>query len=82
MQANEWIKENGWGEAKNLIAANGWRNTPFLIKIKRLVASYEFVVNDFESMEIAKYQYMVSGCHSEPYWIQVKQAIADVESCQ
>lgn len=49
--------------------------------LKRLVESHELVEKDFESVEIAEYEYMVSGCYSEPYWIRIKQAIADVESC-
>ena len=50
--------------------------------LKRLVESHAMIEKDFESVEIAEYEYMVSGCYSEPYWIRIKQAIADVESCQ
>lgn len=53
-----------------------------LVELKRLIESHELIIKDFESIEIAKYEYMVSGSYSDPYWIQVKQAIADVESCQ
>ena len=49
--------------------------------LKRLVESHAMIEKDFESVEIAEYEYMVSGCYSEPYWIRIKQAIADVESC-
>ena len=52
-----------------------------LVDIKRLVESHAMIEKDFESVEIAEYEYMVSGCYSEPYWIRIKQAIADVESC-
>ena len=40
------------------------------------------VVWDYKQAEIADYEHMISGCYSDPYWIRVKQAIADVESCQ
>ena len=52
-----------------------------LIYIKRIIESHAMIEKDFESVEIAEYEYMVSGCYSEPYWIRIKQAIADVESC-
>ena len=29
----------------------------------------------FESVEIAEYEYMICASHSEPFWIEVKQAI-------
>ena len=51
-------------------------------EVKRLVESYELIVKDFESVEIAEYEYMVSASYNEPYWVRVKQAIADVESCK
>ncbi len=92
MKANEFVKKYGWNEAifyaKQVddkwvgfdidgvdIILNGF-------ELKRLVESHELIIKDFESIEMAKYEYMVSGSHSDPYWIQVKQAIADVESCQ
>ena len=81
MQANEWINENGWGEAKNLIAASGWRNTPFLIKIKRLVESYDFV-SEHGGIERCKDWYKSSPFKRDKYMRELKQAIADVESCQ
>ena len=52
-----------------------------LVDLKRLVESHAMIEKDFESVKIAEYEYMVSGCYSEPYWIRIKQAIADVESC-
>ena len=51
-------------------------------ELKRLVESHELVEKDFGSIEIAEYEHMVSGCYSDPYWLRVKQAILDVESCQ
>lgn len=81
MQANEWIKENGWDEAKNLVAASGWRNTPFLIKIKRLVKSYE-LVESYGGLEEAKFHESEELEWGRVVWnTKLIQAIADVESC-
>lgn len=43
MKASEWIAKKGWSEAKDLIALNGWKNTPFLVQVKRLVASHALI---------------------------------------
>lgn len=51
-------------------------------EVKRLVESHELIEKDFESIEIAEYEHMVSGCYSDSCWLRVKQAILDVESCQ
>lgn len=53
-----------------------------LFDLKRLVESHELIKKDFESVEMAEYEYMISASHDEPYWIRVRQAIADVEACQ
>lgn len=53
-----------------------------LSELKRLIESHEIIQKDFESVEMADYEHMISGCYSDPYWIRVKQAIADVEACQ
>lgn len=50
--------------------------------LKRIVESHELIEKDFKSVEMAEYEYMVSGAYSDSYWVRVKQAIADVESCQ
>ena len=52
-----------------------------LVELKRLVESHELIKKDFESVEMAEYEYMISASYNEPYWVRVKQAIADVESC-
>ena len=97
MKANEFVKKFGVEEAKKVLHcmddASEFKiympgdtlDKPTLIDavgLRRLVESHELIIKDFESIEMAKYEYMVSGSHSDPYWIQVKQAIADVESCQ
>lgn len=53
-----------------------------LLMLERLIESHKLIEKDFESVEIAEYEHMISGCYSEPYWIRIKQAIADVESCK
>ena len=50
--------------------------------LKRLVESHEIIQKDFGGVEMADYEHRISGCYSDPYWIRVKQAIADVEACQ
>ena len=50
--------------------------------LKRIIDSYELIKKDFESVEMAEYEYMVSASYNEPYWVRVKQAILDVESCK
>ncbi|MGS0705043.1 hypothetical protein ACVBEE_00520 [Acinetobacter sp. ANC 3781] len=92
MKANEFVKKYGWNEARFYAKQFDDKWIGFDIdgvdiilnafELKRLVESHELIIKDFESIEMAKYEYMVSGSHSDPYWIQVKQAIADVESCQ
>lgn len=92
MKANEFVKKFGWGVATKLSkgmrgitesvadGVAGWGQSEW-DKLKRLVESYELVEKDFDSVEIAEYEYMISGCYSDPYWIRIKQEIADVESC-
>ena len=93
MKANEFVKkfgldlakldvrafESGFIEREDIVEHYGF---DILDDLKRLVESHAMIEKDFESVEIAEYEYMVSGCYSEPYWIRIKQAIADVESCQ
>ena len=95
MKANEFVKKFGFEHAKYLLedttleyfevhsqcAGKYFEDTVCVNDIERLVESHAMIEKDFESVEIAKYEYMVSGCYSEPYWIRIKQAIADVESC-
>ena len=39
-------------------------------------------VGDKEVVTESAYEHMISGWYSGAYWIRVKQAILDVESCQ
>ena len=81
MKANEYVKQNGWAMARKAVAECTYGYGIDLTELKRLVESRELVEKDFDSVEIAEYEYMISGCYSDPYWIRIKQAIADVESC-
>ena len=94
MKANEFIKKFGWGTSKFCLDNCLSPNDKWFMhegesiydedfdELKRLVESHEIIQKDFESVEMADYEHMISGCYSDPYWIRVKQAIADVESCQ
>ena len=82
MKANEFFKAMGINAVRQFLENDNIRTKEMHDDLKRLVESHAMIEKDFESVEIAEYEYMVSGCYSEPYWIRLKQAIADVESCQ
>lgn len=50
-------------------------------ELEAFYKSYKLIERDFGLLSIAEYEYMISASYSEPYWIRVKQAIKDVESC-
>lgn len=35
------------------------------------------IIEGFESVEMAEYEYLISASYDDPYWIRVKQAILD-----
>ena len=82
MKANEFFKAMGINAVRQFLENDNIRTKEMHDDLKRLVESHAMIEKDFESVEIAEYEYMVSGCYSEPYWIRIKQAIADMESCQ
>lgn len=65
------------------IAIQPSENDPFvsLTDLKQIVEAFEFIEKEFESVEIAYYEYMVSGCYSDPFWIKAKQSIELLEKC-
>ena len=82
-KAVEFVKQHGWEYAKHILTDDA----PLVMDLnysylKRIIDSYELIKKDFESVEMAEYEYMVSASYNEPYWVRVKQAIADLESCQ
>lgn len=92
MKANEFVRKFGINDAKCCILNCANPEDRWLMRrgdlisddafddLKRLVESHELIEKDFESVEMAEYEYMVSDSYSDPYWVRVKQAIADVES--
>ena len=81
-KAAEFVKQHGWEYAKHILT----EDAPLVMDLnysylKRIIDSYELIKKDFESVEMAEYEYMVSASYNEPYWVRVKQAILDVESC-
>ena len=82
-KAVEFVKQHGWECAKHILTDDASLvidlNYTYL---KRIIDSYELIKKDFESVEMAEYEYMVSASYNEPYWVRVKQAILDVESCK
>ena len=81
MKANEFFKAMGIKAVKQFLDNDNIRTREMHDDLKRLVESHELVEKDFGSIEIAEYEHMISGCYSDSYWLRVKQAIADVESC-
>ena len=82
MKANEYINKYGVDCAKEILKHNQeLMNIGFFTDLKHLVESHE-LVEKLGGVEMAEYEYMVSDSYSDPYWIRVKQAIADIESCQ
>ncbi len=92
MKANDFIKKFGLDLAKRDVRAfeSGFIKREDIVEhygfdilddLKRIVESHELIRKDFEFVEMAEYEYMISASYNEPYWVRVKQAIADVESC-
>ena len=82
MKANEFFKAMGLKAVKQFLENDNIRTKEMSDDLKRLVESHELIRKDFEFVEMAEYEYMISASYNEPYWVRVKQAIADVESCQ
>ena len=80
MNAVEFFRSIGLLGVKSFLRNGNIRSLEMALELQRLVESWELVQKDFESIEMAEYEYMISGCYSEPYWVRVKQAIRDVES--
>ena len=77
MKANEYIKKYGVDCAKEILAHNqDLVNIGFFIDLKRLVESHELVEN-WGGLDDAKFALQLVR-----YPERLKQAIADVESCQ
>lgn len=82
-KAVEFVKQHGWEYAKHILTDDA----PLVIDLnyaylKRIIESHELIRKDFESVEMAEYEYMISASYNESYWVRVKQAIVDVESCK
>ena len=46
-------------------------------EINTRLAESRKIIEKFESIEMAEYEYMISASYDDPYWIRVKQAILD-----
>lgn len=85
MNAFEFVKENGIERAKREVELIGTIavitcDEVWLAELKCIVESFEIIKRDFGCIELAEYEYAVSDSYDDPYWIRVKQAIADVEA--
>ena len=67
------------GQAINISDEDREKYFVDMADLKRLVESHE-LVEELGGFGVAEYEYTISDSHNDPYWIRVKQAIADVES--
>lgn len=94
MEANKYFQKIGITAVKEYLALNGWKNTPFIIQLKRLVESHKLVeVHGLaQSKEIVKnapsddhfYSWTLgnSGVRDKTVNIgELRKAIEDMESC-
>ena len=87
MEASEFVKIFGWEESKVLVNAQSLTmrqialsTTVATVELKRLVGSHE-LVSDYYGLARAK-EYADSKYTAPELKVALKQAIADVESCQ
>ena len=82
MKANEFVKENGIEKCKRILddLTDQGHNGGFYKDLKRLIESHE-LVKEHGSIERVK-QYADSAYTAPEVEERLKQAIADVESCQ
>ncbi len=93
MKAAKFIADKGWDlaqrdvvclEAGFITKADFLEHYGFEIldEMKIYVDAWELVHKDFESVEMASYEHLVSGSYADPYWIDVKKAIALVKEVE
>ena len=80
MKANEYVKQNGWTMARKAVSECTYGYGIDLDKLKRLVESHE-LVKDYYGLTRAK-EHAESNYTAPEIKDALKQAIADVESCQ
>ena len=82
MKANEFVKENGIEKCKRILddLTDQGHNGDFYKELKRLIRSHSLVA-DLYGLEKAK-KYAESNYTAPEIKDALKQAIADVESCQ
>ena len=91
MKANEFVKENGWDEAKKHLndIREAVNQVPlkhsledFSMDLKRLVESYEFVVANGGLDGAKEYCDLHDPNRRSKHYNSLRNKIADVESCQ
>lgn len=89
MKANEFVKKYGWYEATAFLSLDSdieiVYTASFFDELKRIVESHHIVNTTFKGLEDAKWWHECCwDCDSVAYIPieRLKQAIADVESCQ
>lgn len=81
MRANEFIKENGIEKARELYNSDDWSTVSeiFLHDLRLLIDSHE-IVGNLGGLDCVKFKLKLY--ESVSVVNRLKQAIADVESCQ
>ncbi len=79
MKANEYVKQNGWTMARKAVSECTYGYGIDLDELKRLVESHE-LVKDYYGLTRAK-EHAESNYTAPELKAALKQAIADVESC-
>lgn len=91
MKANGFVKKFGWGYARELVRKLSVNDTFYLNiggeivieDLKGFVESHDLVESK-GGLPVVKADWLFLSDYekSSPYWVRIKQAIADVESCQ
>jgi len=82
--AVKYFKKHGYRHCKSACMQNGWLNTGFWVRLKRLVESHE-LVEECGGLDKAKERVALEEKLLNPnvfYVLVVSSAIDDVESCQ
>lgn len=81
VKANEFVQKKGWNETKDYLRLHGWKNTSFLISLKRLVVSKD-LVESYGGLDEAKKYVDDLPLSCGLMKISIREAIKDVEECK
>lgn len=81
--AVKYFKKHGYRHCKSACMQNGWLNTGFWVRLKRIVESHELVESK-GGIELSKKEVRQRSIVRwvDPEVERLREAILDVESCQ